>query len=75
MYVDDHGEVSRSVVMEYVGKAKTAALYGVYLVLFHSDFVEVRNAEDGKMRQVITGRDVRSLDLGTNLLGTSTATS
>jgi hypothetical protein len=74
VYVDKHGEVSRSVVMEYVGKAKTAALYGVYLVLFHSDFVEVRNAENGRLRQVITGRDVRSLDLGTNLLGVGMAT-
>jgi hypothetical protein len=75
VYVDNHGEVSRSVVMEYVGKAKTAALYGVYLVLFHSDFVEVRNAENGRLRQVITGRDVRPLDFGTNLLGAGMDTS
>jgi hypothetical protein len=75
VYVDNHGEVSRSVVMEYVGKAKTATLYGVYLVLFYSDFVEVRNAENGRLRQVITGRDVRSLDLGANLFGAGAATS
>jgi len=64
VYVDKHGDVSRSVIMEYVGKAKTAAMYGAYLVLFDSDFVEVRNAENGRLRQVIGGRDVRCLDYG-----------
>jgi hypothetical protein len=75
VYVDKHGEISRPVVMEYVGKAKTAALYGVYLVLFDSDFVEVRNAENGVLRQIITGRDIRSLDCGINPLGAGAATS
>jgi len=69
VYVDRHGDVSRSVIMEFVGKAKTAALYGAYLVLFDSDFVEVRNAENGRLRQVIAGKDVRCLDYGINPLG------
>lgn len=69
VYVDKHGEVSRSVIMEFVGRAKTAAMYGAYLVLFDSDFVEVRNAENGRLRQVIAGSDVRCLDAGTNPLG------
>jgi hypothetical protein len=64
VYIDKHGDVSRSVVLEFVGKAKTAAMYGAYLVLFDSDFVEVRNAENGRLRQVIAGRDVRCLDYG-----------
>ncbi|KAH7410614.1 CNH domain-containing protein [Cadophora sp. MPI-SDFR-AT-0126] len=75
VYVDKHGEVSRSVVMEYEGKAKAAVLYGVYLVLFNSDFVEVRNAENGRLRQVITGRDVKPLDYGISPLGANAATS
>ncbi|KAG0650324.1 Rho1 guanine nucleotide exchange factor 3 [Hyphodiscus hymeniophilus] len=75
VYVDKHGEVSRSVVMEFVGRAKTAAMYGAYLVLFDSDFVEVRNAENGRLRQVIAGRDVRCLDYGINPLGAGSATS
>ncbi|KAH8660666.1 CNH domain-containing protein [Tricladium varicosporioides] len=75
VYVDKHGEVSRSVIMEFVGKAKTAAMYGAYLVLFDNDFVEVRNAENGRLRQVIAGRDVRCLDYGTNPLGAGTASS
>ncbi|KAK6607239.1 CNH domain-containing protein [Botrytis cinerea] len=69
VYVDKHGEVSRSVIMEFVGRAKTAAMYGAYLVLFDSDFVEVRNAENGRLRQVIAGSDVRCLDAGTNPQG------
>lgn len=69
VYVDKHGEVSRSVIMEFVGKAKTAAMYGAYLVLFDSDFVEVRNAENGRLRQVVAGREVRCLDYGINPLG------
>lgn len=64
VYVDKHGEVSRGVVLEFVGKAKSAAMYGAYLVLFDSDFVEVRNAENGRLRQVIAGKDVRCLDYG-----------
>jgi hypothetical protein len=64
VYVDKHGEVSRSVVLEFIGKAKSAAMYGAYLVLFDNDFVEVRNAENGRLRQVIAGRDVRCIDYG-----------
>jgi len=61
------------VIMEFVGKAKTAAMYGAYLVLFDSDFVEVRNAENGRLRQVIAGRDVRCLDYGINPMGAGAA--
>ena len=75
VYVDKHGEVSRSVIMEFVGKAKTAAMYGAYLVLFDNDFVEIRNAENGRLRQVIAGRDVRCLDYGINPLGAGSASS
>jgi hypothetical protein len=75
VYVDKHGEISRRVVMEHIGKAKTAMLYGAYLVLFNIDFVEVRNVENGILRQVIAGRDVRSLDYGINPLGAGAAPS
>lgn len=69
VYVDKHGEVSRSVILEFVGRAKTAAMYGAYLVLFDNDFVEVRNAENGRLRQVIAGSGVKCLDYGVNPLG------
>jgi len=67
VYVDKHGDVSRTLIMEYSGKqkkAKGATLCGQYLVLFNDDYVEVRNAENGRLRQIIAGRDVRCLDYG-----------
>ena len=67
IYVDKHGDVSRAVVMEFVGRAKQAVLYNnMYLVLVDvgSGFVEVRNAVNGRLRQVVSGRDVKLLDDG-----------
>ena len=67
VYVDKHGDVSRTLIMEYSGKqkkAKASTMYGQYLVLFNEDYVEVRNAENGRLRQIIAGRDVRALDYG-----------
>ena len=67
IYVNKHGDVSRAVVMEFVGKAKQATLLGeTYLVLVDQGggFVEVRNAMNGRLRQVVSGRDVRMLDDG-----------
>lgn len=67
VYVDKHGEVSRTLIMEYTGKqkkARGATMYGQYLLLFNEDYVEVRNAENGRLRQIIAGRDVRVIDYG-----------
>ncbi|KND89802.1 Rho1 guanine nucleotide exchange factor 3 [Tolypocladium ophioglossoides CBS 100239] len=67
VYVDKHGDVSRALIMEYTGKqkkAKGATMYGQYLLLFNDDYVEVRNAENGRLRQIIAGRDVRVIDFG-----------
>ena len=67
IYVNKHGDVSRSVIMEYVGRAKQACLVGaMYLILVdhQGGFVEVRNAINGRLRQVISGRDVKLLDDG-----------
>ncbi|KAK4983856.1 Rho guanine nucleotide exchange factor [Elasticomyces elasticus] len=75
VYVNKHGDVSRSVVMAFVGKASRATLVngppgaggaqgGCYLVLFCEGFVEVREARMGTLKQVIPGRDIRCLDDG-----------
>lgn len=68
VYVDKHGEISRTLIMEYSGKQKKASaaatMFGQYLLLFNDDYVEVRNAENGRLRQIIAGRDVRCLDYG-----------
>ncbi|OKL57703.1 hypothetical protein UA08_07063 [Talaromyces atroroseus] len=70
VYVNQLGDVSRSVVMEFVGRAHTACLYGKFLILLNDDFVEVRNAENGRLRQVIPGRNVVCLDDGGNMEAT-----
>ncbi|PHH77302.1 hypothetical protein CDD82_3568 [Ophiocordyceps australis] len=67
VYVDKHGDVSRTLIMEYTGKqkkARGATMYGQYLLLFNDDYVEVRNADNGRLRQIIAGRDVRVIDYG-----------
>ena len=64
VYVNKHGDVSRGVVMEFVGRAKSACLHGQYLILFDDDFVEIRDAQNGRLKQVIAGRDIRMLDDG-----------
>lgn len=64
VYVNKHGDVSRGVIMEFVGRPRSATLAGPYLLLFDPDFVEVRNAHNGRLRQVVPGRDVRCLDDG-----------
>lgn len=72
IYVNKHGDISRAVVMEFVGRAKQACLVGsTYLILvdYGGGFVEVRNAVNGRLRQVVSGRDVRLLDDGANNSG------
>jgi hypothetical protein len=67
VYIDKHGDISRTLIMEYTGKqkkARGATMYGQYLLLINEDYVEVRNAENGRLRQIIAGRDVRVLDMG-----------
>ena len=71
VYINKHGDISRSVVLEFVGKAKRAALEDGYLVLFDEDFVEVRDALNGRLKQVVAGRDVRWLDGGRGGIGGS----
>ena len=59
--------------MEFVGQAQTACLYGRFLILFNEDFVEVRNAMNGRLRQVIPGRNVVCLDHGGNPIGNASS--
>jgi hypothetical protein len=75
VYVNQYGEVSRSVIMEFVGRANTACLYGKFLILLNDDFVEVRNAMNGRLRQVIPGHNVVCLDGGNAINGDTDAAS
>ncbi|KAI9682813.1 MAG: hypothetical protein M1822_006303 [Bathelium mastoideum] len=71
VYVNKHGDVSRSVIMEFVSAAESATLYGAYLLLFHEDYIEIRNAQNGRLRQVIPGKDIRCLNDGKSSNGSS----
>lgn len=67
VYVNKLGDISRSVIMEFVGRANHACLYYPYLILFNDDFVEIRDAQNGRMKQVIAGKDIHMLDDGGNV--------
>ncbi|KAK2733177.1 hypothetical protein FQN55_003717 [Onygenales sp. PD_40] len=71
VYVDKHGDVSRSVIMQFLGRALSACLCGRFLILVNDDFVEIRNSLNGRLRQIIAGRNVTLLDDGGNGTGNS----
>ncbi|PGH09018.1 hypothetical protein AJ79_05813 [Helicocarpus griseus UAMH5409] len=75
VYVDKHGDVSRTVIMQFLGRAHSACLCGKFLILVNDDFVEIRNAMNGRLRQVIAGRNVTLLDDGGNGSGIDSSTS
>lgn len=66
VYVNKHGDISRSVIMSFVGRARSAAMYERYVLLFDQDFIEIRNAQNGRLRQIISGKDIKCLDDGLN---------
>jgi hypothetical protein len=62
LYVDRHGDPSRSVaVVEWEGTAERAAHHPPYVLLFDSRFIEVRDVETGRLAQIIPGNDVRCI--------------
>ena len=67
IYVDNHGDITRSLVLDFVCKAKQAVLCeGIYLILAdkNGEFIEVQDVVGGRLRQIIAGRDVRLLETG-----------
>jgi hypothetical protein len=64
LYVDRHGNPpeSRTVaVVEWEGTAERAAHHPPYVLLFDSRFIEVRNAETGRLAQIILGDQIRCI--------------
>ncbi|KAK1763760.1 CNH domain-containing protein [Phialemonium atrogriseum] len=67
VYVDKHGDVSRSAIMEFISQTKpvkAATMFDKYLILFTDEYVEIRDTEDGRLRQVIAGKGIKCLDYG-----------
>ncbi|OLL24809.1 Rho1 guanine nucleotide exchange factor 3 [Neolecta irregularis DAH-3] len=61
LYVDKHGDVSRQRTLEWYGRPRHVAHYYGYVVGVNSDFVEVHDADNGVLVQIIPGRDIRLL--------------
>lgn len=61
LYVDGHGELkNRQVsVIEWKGTAQRVAFYAPYVIIFDSQFVEVRDIAQGNLVQIIEGTDIR----------------
>ena len=74
VYINKHGDISRSVVMEFVCKAGQACLVDdIHLILINREgtFVEIRNATNGRLKQVIYGTNIKMLYDGANSNGSS----
>ncbi|OAX43158.1 hypothetical protein K503DRAFT_732249 [Rhizopogon vinicolor AM-OR11-026] len=70
-YITKHGEPSRkSGFIRWETKAMSFAHRGSHVLLFSSDFIEIRYLSTGRLDQVIEGSDIRLL-LHTNLKSNS----
>ena len=64
-YITRHGEPTRSCgYVRWETKATSFAHVGVHLLLFSSEFVEIRHIQTGRIVQVLEGEDVRLLYCG-----------
>ena len=69
LYVNKHGDLSRSVIMEFVGKVGQACLVNsLFLVLIDQEgtFVQIRHAMNGKLKQIMSGKNIKLLYDGMN---------
>ncbi|KAH7148347.1 CNH domain-containing protein [Dactylonectria macrodidyma] len=66
VFMDEHGNISRSLILDYTvtQAAHGAIMHNKYLLLFYDDYVEVRDPENERFRQIIPGHDIRVLDYG-----------
>ena len=64
-YITKHGDPSRnSGFLRWESKATSYAHCGRAVLLFSSEFVEIRDVKTGRLVQVIEGNDVRLLHCG-----------
>jgi len=55
--------------IEFQAPALTATVDGQYLLLFHADFVEIRDLTTGEIVQIIAGENICCLDDGQGGMG------
>lgn len=60
LYVDQHGMPSRGIqgVIEWEGIAEHVALHPPYVLVFATNFIEIRHASTGRLVQIVPGNDV-----------------
>ncbi|KAF9648739.1 hypothetical protein BDM02DRAFT_3155589 [Thelephora ganbajun] len=64
-YITRHGAPTRSCsYIRWEAKATSCAHVGIYLLLFSSEFVEIRHIQSGRLVQVLEGEDIRLLHSG-----------
>ena len=64
-YTDQHGVPTRnSGYLRWEIKADSYSYRGDYIILFSSEFIEIRTVKSGKLVQVIEGEDIRRVDVG-----------
>ncbi|GBE84474.1 Rho1 guanine nucleotide exchange factor 1 [Sparassis crispa] len=62
LYVDEHGDPSRpSIMIEWEGTAECAAHLPPYILLFNTNFIEVRHLQTGCLAQILPGDGLRCL--------------
>lgn len=60
LYVDEYGGLSRETgTIEWEGAAERVAWNPPYVLLFNSNFIEIRHVETGRLVQVIAGNGIR----------------
>lgn len=60
--MDRNGRLATHNIMHFAGSVISTAIDGPYLILFHTDFVEIRDVRTRELRQVIAGQNIRCLD-------------
>ncbi|KAH8118065.1 hypothetical protein DFH11DRAFT_1808798 [Phellopilus nigrolimitatus] len=69
-YIERHGFPTRkSAIVRWETKAAQFAERGAHILLFSADLVEVRHKATGRLVQVLEGRDVRLLNVNSELSG------
>ena len=58
LYVDNHGDPSRTSIVEWEGRMERVVRYPPYILLFNSRFIEVRHAKSGSLVQIISGHNI-----------------
>ncbi|ODQ49791.1 hypothetical protein SAICODRAFT_73948 [Saitoella complicata NRRL Y-17804] len=62
VYIDKYGGIAQGrPYFRWAGRPNSVTMHGTYIIAFASDFVEIRNAEDGLLRQIIQGRNIKWL--------------